>query len=272
MSIIKYYLIRPCHINNYEINTNCQKFAQSLKLQFGTYLKESMSESSYEINIWKNSNETYSFESAMGEWVTDRPLNSLEDILFNTTTFSENIIALHGAAIEYNGYSYVFLAPTTTGKTTLTAYLTHLRFGYITEDCVLVDKNNLVIYPYTCPIHLRWGGIDVLNKYGINIENLEFLDDPVSSRYVYTPKNSVQNSTPLKKIFFISRHKKENKIISMTASESVRALLQSSITVPQLTSDYIKSITDISKTGCSKLKYSDMEYVAKVIKEEDCNG
>lgn len=270
---MKIYITKPLCTPKYEINTNCEKIMKLLYLQFGRYVSDqAKNEIYYRINISFQFDGSYVVGYDDKKIITDKPLSILEDIMFDTTTFYKNIIALHGAAVEYKGKAYILLAPTTSGKTTLTAYLTSNGFNYITEDCVLLYKNEMLIYPYTCPVHLRFGGVEVLKKYGINIENLELLEDASGSRYVYTPENYLKSPLPLGSIFFICRNEAENKICDMTVSESIQELMKSAITVPDISGAYIQGIAKIARTGCSRLVYSDMKYVADVIKEGVFNG
>ena len=244
------YLRRPYHIPDYEIVSDCPKFLESLYLQYGGYISDAECENPYRITVTKE--------------IAD-PLVMLDDILFNTTTYDTGIIPLHGAAVEYKGNAYIFLAPTTSGKTTLTAYLVCNGFGYITEDTVLLDKKSFRIYPYLCPIHLRKGGIDVLQNHGITIPALKPLDSYNNIRYVSTPDNCVKTSTPFGKIFFITRSETENHVINMNVSESIIELMKSGMTVYRPTAEHVRLMSKLAGTGCKRLIYRDMEYVKDII-------
>lgn len=263
------YLCRPFHKPDYEMNTNCRQFIEALRLQYGKYIKDTVdSYNPYKIIVTRETNNSYIIDHLGGRVATDKPLREIDEILFNTTTYDETVLPLHGAAVEYNGYVYVFLAPTTTGKTTLTAYLINYNFGYITEDCILLDKQTFKLFSYACPLHLRTGSLEVLQKYGINIANLKPLDDPAGIRYIYTPHNYGMESLPLGRIFFLKRSETENRITGMTSSESMIELMKASMTVTPPSSEYIRLIARLAKTGCKQIIYRDMEYVRDIIIEE----
>lgn len=262
------YINRLHHFPNYKIVTDCEFLLNTLQLQFGKYLNDSNDENAYQINITYLSDEYYHVTYGNQEIVTYRLLSTIEDILFNTTTYDKNIVALHGSAVSCNGFAYIFLAPTNTGKTTLTSYLAQKNLAYITEDCILIDKTNFTVHPYTCPIHLRQGGIEVLQKHGIEIPNMSILEDIPGTRYVYTPDNCVEVPVPLGKIFFISRSGTENYVEDMSVSESIAELMKSATTVINPTGEYIRDIISLAKRGCKKLVYSDMEYVYNTIMKE----
>ena len=99
---------------------------------------------------------------------TIKPLKAIQSILFESTKYDESIFAMHGAAVEHNGEAYLFLAPTNSGKTTLTTYLTMRGFSYITDDCILMDRSNFTVYPHANPIHLRSDGFGILKDKGFN--------------------------------------------------------------------------------------------------------
>lgn len=247
---MKKYLHRPFHKPDYEIISDCPELIESLCLQYGNYISDAECENPYRINITKD---------------TENPLLRLDNILFDTTIYDESVIPLHGAAVEYGGRTYVFLAPTTSGKTTLISYLIHNGMGYITEDCVLLDKQTFGVYPYPCPVHLRDGGVEVLNRYGITISDMKELDTHAGTRYVYTPRNYVRSITPLGGIFFMARSETENSETDMTVSESIMELMKSSITVYQPSAEHIKLLSKLVQIGCKHLIYKDMEYVRDII-------
>lgn len=263
------YLRRPFHIPDYAIDTVDDQFTESLCLQYGKYISSiNGSNNVYHITATKTSDNSYLIEHSGGKTITDNPLREIDEIFFNTTMYDNSVIALHGAAVEFNGYAYIFLAPTTTGKTTLTAYLTNSDFGYITEDCILIDRQTLTVYPYNCPVHLRSGGVEVLKKHGINIPQMQILVDPAGIRYVYTPNNYITDPLPLGRIYFIERSETDNHIAEMNITESMRELMKSPITVYPLSGEYIRLISTLAKTGCKRVIYRDMEYVRDIIIED----
>ena len=246
MYYMKKYLHRPYHNPSFEIETNDIKFIESLCLQYGKYLSDNAL------------NDVYKIDAA------NISLYNIDEILFNMTTYDENILPIHGAAVEYNGYVYIFLAPTTTGKTTLVTYLINNSFGYVTEDCVLLDKQTFKVYPYTCPIHLRAGGYEVLKRYGIHIAVTAF-GEPADIKYVYTPDNCVTEQLPLGRIYFIERSETENRVVEMNTAENMIELMKSTMTPQQPSSEYVRLIAKLAKIGSKRLIYCDMEYVRDIL-------
>ena len=265
--MIKKYLRRPFHSPDYEIISDCNKLIETLQMQYGSYLSGVKCGNPYSISITETgkSDGEYIFEHGVKKSVTDAPLRVLDDILFDMTKYDDNIIPLHGASVEYNGYAYVFLAPTTSGKTTLTAYLISGGFNYITEDGILIDKKTFGVYPYPCPVHIRSGGFEVLKNHGIAIPNIKHLETHSGTRYIYNPDNCVKTLTPLGMIFFITRSETENNVINMTVSENIISLMKSAIADYRPSGEHIRLMTALAKNKCRRLIYRDMDYVKDII-------
>ena len=197
---------------------------------------------------------------------TAHPIFHLNRFLFDNPSYDDNILALHGAAIEWRGQCHVFLASTTTGKTTLASYLTHCGCGYLTDDCVLLDRKSYMVYPFSTPFHLREGGLNVLKKYNASPKNSSKLFERDGDyRYVYTPKNTVECAIPLREIFFLERTETENALLPMSATDKLAALLKSPITVYPITAEYLRLLSEIGKNYCKCLKYCDINFVKEVV-------
>lgn len=251
----------------YSIETNCDKLVSILHLKYGKYV--STNERKVERIILANKEKSrYIILYQTNEYQTKYPLQEIDRIMFDNTIYDESIFALHGAAVEWSGKAYLFLASTTGGKTTLASYLTSTGFGYITDDCILLDRKSFEVYPYCSPIHLRDGGLAVLKKYKIDIPNLQHLEDPAIDRYVYTPDNCITKPIPLSKIFFISRTESENRLVQLHSAEKMTRLMKAPITDYTVNGEYIRFISRLAATACYELFYSDMAYVAQVIQNE----
>ena len=95
------------------------------------------------------------------------------------------------------------------------------------------------------------------------------LDDISIKRYVYTPKNCITQPLPLKKIFFITRTKDSNHLEKMNTNEKMTALLKSPITEYKVDGSYLSFISKLASVPCERIYYSDMRFVAEVIKNEE---
>lgn len=249
----------------FHITTDCEELIGFLKLKYGKYVSSSKSINAKKIIVLKNGDLYHvEFENKISD--EKSAVLAIDSILFENTVFDEAVFALHGAAVEYNGKAYLFLASTTSGKTTLASYLTSIGFRYITDDCILLSRDTFEVFPCSTPVHLRDGGIQVLQKLNALPSGLAVLDDSFIRRHVYTPENCTETPTPLGKIFFISRTENENQLAELNTTSRMSRLLHSPITVYKVTPEYLRFISSLAKTDCYELRYCDMDFVSQVIK------
>ncbi len=261
------YIHLPYQMVTFKIQSKCTDIFNALSLLYGKYIysKRPTAESEiYLIEILKREN-GYMVYSCDDDIFTENPLQATKDIIFENTRYSSSVMALHGAAVEYHGKAYIFIAPTTSGKTTLTSYLTQNGMGYITDDCALIDRDNLSIIPVVTPIHLREGGLNVLTSLNIDLPELEHLQNDTINRYVYLPKNCVLSPLPIAEIYFIFRNEDENNREEMTNITAVMQLMKSVMVPYQITDSYMNIFKQIAKKGCAKIHYKDLEYVYSLI-------
>lgn len=251
----------------FTIHTNCQTLGELLLLKYGKFATTSDCIATDVITAIKTY-ENYKVCYKDNQFFTKQPLQEIINIMRTNRVFNKNIFAIHGAAVAHNNETYLFLAATTSGKTTLTGYLTTYGFGYLTDDCILLDKESFQVYPFCTPVQLREGGYNILKSLGYLPDNVEFLNDTSIKRYVYTPKNCVRTPLPLKRIFFINRTENRNDLEDMNATKRMISLLKSPITEYELDRTYLKFISKLSKIPCHELYYCNMDYVAKVIQNE----
>ena len=237
----------------YRIDTNCQDLISSLQLIYGHYIKISEQKADYRIEVIK-SDALYNVHFAENICATKYPLREIYKIIFENAIYNDCVFALHGSAVEWNGGAYIFLASTTSGKTTLASYLVNCGFNYITDDCILLKRDNFKIYPYSTPIHLRDGGLAVLKRYNAAPREVKILDAGYTRRYTYMPNNCIRNETPLTHIFFVTRTESENKIIDMSTTERMTELLKAPITDYKVTGAYLKFISEVAKIKCNRLQ------------------
>lgn len=258
----------PCQ-SMWGIETDCQEIIAKLKMKYGKYISDCEQPRTADIGILKGDSSIYTVTVGKTVWQTSNPLFYVDRFLFENPSYDINILALHGAAVEWKGKSYVFLAPTTTGKTTLTSYLTYCGCGYLAEDCVLLDRLTCKVYPFSRPLHLRKGGVDVLRQcHAIPMELQCLGDQNDSCRYIYTPQNSIEHELPLGEIYFIELTESRNAVLPMTSAEKMMALMKSPITMYPITKDYLRLLTNLSTKYCKRLQYCDMNFVKEVIMQD----
>lgn len=263
---MKLLSLKMPHQAEWIIETDCPEIISKLEMKYGKYIREYNKSKHAEIRILKDDGANYAVTIEDRIIRTSCPIFHLNRFLFDNPSYDDNILAFHGAAVEWENKCYVFLASTTTGKTTLTSYLTRSGCGYLTDDCVLLDRKSYMVYPFSMPLHLREGGVNVLKAYNAMPEKLNKLAEQNGiCRYVYTPQNTVDRAIPLGEIFFMERTEAENTILPMSATEKLTELLKSPITVYPITAEYLRLLSSLGKTYCKRLKYCNMNFVKEVI-------
>lgn len=262
---MKSVIINPPCQTSFKIMTNCKDLICLLKLKYGKYLTAPNSPCTKSIIAIKKDG-VYQVEYANTTVRDKSGAYAIDEIIANNTMYDENIFALHGAAVEWNEKAYLFLASTTSGKSTLTSFLTANGLGYITDDCILLDRKNFYVYPFNTPIHLRDGGLKILKSSNAAPANFETIDDEKFERYVYTPANYIDKPVALDKIFFIIRTENENLLSPMNTTERMIALMKSPITSYTVTPEYLRFLSRLARKDCFYLNYCDMSFVLDVIK------
>ena len=260
------FLLKMPFQAEWRIAVDCPHVIARLDMEYGGYITEVDDGGTADFCIYKKEGADYELRMDKEVYHSEAPLGFISRYLFEHPTYAPKVLAWHGAAVEWQGRAYVFLAATTTGKTTLTSYLVHSGFGYLTDDCVLLDRAELTVHPFTTPLHLREGGVAVLRERGALPENLVCFEEKEGlCRYVYTPKNCVKRALPLGEIFLLERTEDENTLLPMTANEKLAALLRAPITPYPLSADYLRFLSDVGKSYGKRLKYADMDFVKEVI-------
>ena len=267
---MKLYILKIPQRKELVFEIDCTNICLKFELKYGRYFSAHESLKEPDITIRKKDTSLYEVKIEKNKIFTLHPISCVERYLFDNPTYNKNILALHGSAVEWKGKSYVFLASTGTGKTTLVSYLCHCGCSYITEDVVLLNKASYDIYPCCTPLHLRDGGVEILRNYNALPSDMQMLQEgDYSCRYIYTPQNCIHDKCALGEIFFIERTEAENAILPMTITEKIMALMKSPITAYPVTKEYLKLLTNISAGYGKILRYADMNFVKEVIMQNE---
>lgn len=264
---MKYWIACPFQ-SSFCVEAEDETVLTNLKLKYGRYCTPHGAEDTPCFSVTRENEESWQIRWK-GEWFRcSSPLGFLSQEMVFCRRFDPRVFALHGAAVEVRGKACVFLAATTAGKTTLTAYLVQKGMGYLTDDCVLIDRETLAVYPCTTPVHLRQGGVEVLRRYGALPPLLQPLGDPGFERWTFLPERCIESPLPLEKIFFLQRTEDENGVHVLETNDAFSRLLKSPITEYPLTAEHLKTVSRLTQTRPEELRYKDMNYVV----EELSNG
>lgn len=270
----EYQIVISCpYRESFCIVTNSFKINEYLWKKYGIYCstsKGTLSKKCMLIRVYFCETE-YSIITKDGVCTTKTPIRVLDNIMSHANPFSNDVYLFHGAAVSKNDKAVLFLAPTSIGKTTLTSYLTNYGFSYLTDDCIIIEKNTLFVVPYSTPMMLRSGGKKVLEFYNISTNDLDTIDNELEIRYVYTPKNFQNNKATISSIYFINRADL-NSVSTLSSYDAKIKLLKSTMSNYELNQEYMNFITRLAKINCYDVSYNDITYISNLIsKNGDLN-
>lgn len=129
----------------------------------------------------------------------DEVYGKIIEILFYPTLFcGENYFYLHGGAVVKNDKCICFLAPSNTGKTTLTIDFLKQGYDYLTDDIIPIDLIRLTTQGFPKPLFLRSNSIHK-NNIDIHVENGDF------SRTIYVPQTCHKGPVKINRIYILNR-------------------------------------------------------------------
>lgn len=97
-------------------------------------------------------------------------------------------LIIHGAALERNGQALLLPAPSGSGKSTLCGALMSRGWRLLSDELILLNPNDGLIYPLGRPISLKNRSIDVLRAFAP--------EHPISEPIHDTAKGSVAHMKP----------------------------------------------------------------------------
>lgn len=268
--MIQLKIKRPCHCVDIVIKTNSAKFSEQIKLFFQTFIDENTDDDLNDtaaITVqFKNDVACIDADNEKYNGITDNPMQKVVNFVYDNIKIEDDFFGMHAAAVAYRGNAYAFAASTGAGKTTLTSYLLNTGFDYITDDCVLINKNTLMVTPFCNTVHLRKGGLDILKKYNAEPQNIVKVSEGTVERYLYLPINRITEPVILKHIFFIERNEVKNETVTLPFSEIMPRLIKSAISPYIVSSGYLKFFSGLSRISGTFINYKDMDFIADYIK------
>ena len=260
----------PCQ-NEFIIVTNIKNLYYILQLKYGKYVQHCPEGKTCSdiIEIYQPS-EKYILKYNNKLSIVSSAIQALSQIISANKKLLPSCFALHGAALEKKGKAYLFIASSGTGKTTLTSYLLTKGLNYITDDCIIISKDTLLITPYSTPLQLRKGGYELLSKLNIELENVKKLEEhSITYRYSFFPTNYITQEIPIDKIFFINRSESKNELTELSSIEKNKLLIEASIVQISLNIETISFISQLSKIKAYKLTYNSLDYISEVLLENE---
>lgn len=190
------------------------------------------------------------------------PFQEVSDFISRQLAADQSLFLLHGSAVAHMAEGHLFLAVSGSGKTTLAAYLCEAGFPYIAEDCIYLDRESLCALPYYRPIHLREGGLDVLQGLGLHPDAVW---DPMLKRYILHPQAYCESPILIRHIHFIQRSETENRVTPLSAPERIAQLLHAPRVTYPMNRDYLSFIMRLARVDCDELLFHDLDFVKTIL-------
>ena len=271
---MKRYLDRPHMCPVVELDLDDSNLESILSLQYGRYLRREPGDIPAGLHIIEEriGDSQYAIMACGETKITEHPLSEIDDILYDHTQVEDQFFGLHAGAVARGEKGYIFAAPTTAGKTTLTTYLVQQGFSYVTDDCVLINMDTYQITPYPKPVHLRDGGFAVLAQMGLVPPKIEHCCHEEVEQYIYTPEDQAAGQLEIGALFFIERTEKINQVMPLSPLDAMQMLMKGPIAHRKVDSRYLRFLAELSKRRCKRLQYSSLEYVKAWIEEDMAHG
>lgn len=147
----------------------------------------------------------------------------------------EGFCLLHGAAISLEGHVSLFLAETNTGKSTFAVYSEYFGHTCITDDLIILDTQENMVYPISKYAHIRLGAEALLP----NQHRLFY--NPITMRYNYPLKEERFNKKYIVEyIFIINRN--DSIVKADVADNPLEAILDNMFLPYQVYNNIVSSI------------------------------
>jgi len=194
------------------------------------------------------------------------PMQELENILYRTVRVEDGYCALHAGAVEWGGKAYILLGDTEAGKSTLTTYLCHRGFGYLSDDLAIINKASNTVSPYPRPVQLRDGGVEVLRRLGISLDNGEVCGEGKLRRTVITLPARDGNYEIGG--FYVIKRTDHNAVLPIPKPQAMMRLMQSQFAFAPTTGESLQFLSKLCEKPMAALCYWDMDYAKDVLTGE----
>lgn len=186
------------------------------------------------------------------------------DIIREHIVFHNNLIALHGATIDYLDKRFVFLASSGTGKSVLTAFLsTKSGFKCCSDDVIYIDcvDNNSVAYSKYIYLRPSAQNIDELDK-----SLFKKYDEFVSRFLVQLEPTNIETKRRIERFVVLSRESVDRNYITKCV-DPFNALLYNLFFTHQIRHSLRQVARLSTTTAVDILHYNNLETAHLCLKE-----
>ena len=260
---MKLTIQKPFHTTSYSITTNSRHLYEWLEIAYGEYATN-VAQATHNIHI----DVLNGFQSKVcvdGLELTVRdPVDYLNKYIYETSIMIPDYFLFHASAVQKNDKAYVFLSPTSRGKSTLTCYLVNNSFTFISDDVVAINKSDLQIQRINNNIHLRPNGYNAIKDVLKNNRVLHcsyFCFD----RYVFYPFFPSNYDKINCVEFFYTKFSPVNRITYLDTNDRNTVLYKSALYPYNIDLKAFEFITKIQQNFHKMIEYNCFDFLVNNI-------
>jgi Coenzyme PQQ synthesis protein D (PqqD) len=181
------------------------------------------------------------------------------------------LLDLHAGVVGKGGRCILLPAAAGSGKSSLTAALTHSGFGYFSDEVALIDRGTFQVSPVPLAVCVKSTGWEVMSRYYPEIPTLptHLRDDGKVVRYVPPRAAAVQKTpAPVSHIFFPRYIKGEpTKLKPLARSDALARLMEECLVLRhRLDQDNARELVRwIATIDCYALSFSSLDEAVALV-------
>lgn len=174
------YIVFPHTKTLFEITTDCNELYDKLQIYYGKiFCQELSNRLKYVVQTINYFNGELSTPITIVSKVlnnTDLALSEILRYIRNNLCLEKAFNSYHASCVKIEDKTVMLVGGTSSGKTTLTAFLSHCpNTSVISEDITIVNYNDCTVSPLQRPLFLRMNSYELLtNDYNISFQNPRF--------------------------------------------------------------------------------------------------
>jgi hypothetical protein len=182
------------------------------------------------------------------------------------------LMNLHAGVVGTGGRCILLPAAAGSGKSSLTAALTHSGLGYYTDEVALVEPGSFRVPPMPLAVCVKSTGWEVMSRFYPQLSSLRthVRDDGKVVRYVPPSSTVVQKGSASVSHIFFPRYVRDEPtcLTSLSRSDTVTRLLGQCLAAPRYMSpgDISDIVGWIGSIDCYALTFSSLDEAVKLVR------
>ncbi len=183
------------------------------------------------------------------------------------------LLDLHAGVVAKGDRCILLPAAAGSGKSSLTAALTHAGYAYLSDEVALIERDSFQVPAVPLAVCVKSTGWDLMSRYHPQIGGLPThrRDDGKVVRYVQPPLESLRNSPALVSHIFFPRYSasEQTRCVPMNRSDALARLMEQCIALRQrLDESNVRELLRwIGSIDCYALTFSSLDEAVRLISD-----